>query len=740
MHLQGGEKLENAEQHYQETEPQGDRLSQLSEASLRINESLDLDTVLQSVLDSARSLTGARYSLITTLDESGDIQDFLVSGLTADEAQRLWEMPEGLRFFEFLSNLSEPLRVGDFADHVRSLGLPEFRPPAPVSSFLATPIRHRGEGVGNMYLAKSEPGQQFSREDEETLVMFASQAALVIANARRHRAEQRARADLETLVDTSPVGVIVFDVRSGVPVSFNRETRRILGSLQVSGGAVEQLLDNLTFRRADGREISLEELPLAQALSAAETVRAEEIVIQVPDGRSVKTLINATPILSEDGETESVIVTLQDMTPLEDLERLRAEFLGMVSHELRVPLTSIRGSATALLDASSDLDPAEIRQFHRIIVDQTDNMRALIGDLLDVARIETGTLPVNPEPAEVAVLVDRARSTFQSGGGRNSIDIDLAPDLPLVMADRRRIIQVIGNLLSNAANYSPESSVIRVSAVREGIRVEVSVTDEGRGIPAEDMPHLFRKFSPAAAAGRSIGGSGLGLEICKGIVEAHGGRIWAESEGTGLGTRFTFSLPAVEEAAVEPAWKSTPSQPDGRQRERILVVDDDPQALKYVREALSEAGYVPIVTADPEETLLLIAENKPRLVLLDLMLAGTDGITLMGDILSIADVPVIFLSVYGRDHVIAKAFEAGATDYIVKPFSPTELVARVRAALRRREEPSRAEPSEPYVVGDLTIDYTERRVTVAGRARPAYAHRVWPAVRALCGCRPRGAS
>ena len=696
-------------------EPPGDRLSRLSAASLHINESLDLDTVLQGVLDSARSLTGARYSLITALDEKGGIQDFLVSGLTPDEAQRLWEMPEGLRFFERLSDLPGPLRVGDFAGHVRSLGLPEFRPPAPVSSFLAAPIRHRGEGVGNIYLAQSEPGLEFSREDEETLVMFASQAALVIANARRHRAEQRARADLETLIDTSPVGVIVFDARAGVPVSFNRETRRILGNLRMPGGEVEQLLDNLTFRRADGREVSLEEFPLAQALNTGETVRAEEIVIQVPDGRSVTTLVNATPIRSEDGEIESVVVTLQDLTPLEELERLRAEFLGMVSHELRMPLTSIRGSATALLDASSDLDPAEMRQFHRIIVDQADHMRELIGDLLDVARIETGTLPVDAEPAEVAALVDRARNTFQSGGGRNNLDIDLAPDRTLVLADQRRIVQVIGNLLSNAAKHSPESSVIRVSAERKGPRVEVSVADEGRGIPAEDLPHLFRKFSRTDAGGRSIGGSGLGLAICKGIVEAHGGRIWAESAGTGMGARFTFTLTAVEAAAAEPTRRSARSQRGAQMGEPILVVDDDPQALRYVRDTLSRAGYRPMVTADPQEALLLMDADRPGLVLLDLMLAGSDGIRLMGDILSVADVPVIFLSVYGKDQVIADVLEAGATDYIVKPFSPTELVARVRAALRRSKVSYRTEPSEPYVLDDLTIDYAERRVTVAGR-------------------------
>ena len=294
----------------------------------------------------------------------------------------------------------------------------------------------------------------------------------------------------------------------------------------------------LTYRRADGREISLREFPIAQALSTGETVRAEEIVMQVPDGRSVTAIINATPILSAEGELESVVVTLQDMTALEELERLRAEFLGMVSHELRGPLTSIKGSAATVLGSSTDMDPAVVRQFFRIIEEQADHMHDLVADLLDVARIETGTLPVAPEPAEVAALVDRARSAFISAGGRNNLAIEIGPDLPLVMADRLRIVQVLGNLLSNAARHSSESSVITVTAVREGVYVAVSVADEGRGIPSEQLPFLFRKFTRIEGDERGSGvlGSGLGLAICKGIVEAHGGRIWAESEGAGHGS------------------------------------------------------------------------------------------------------------------------------------------------------------------------------------------------------------
>ena len=710
--------MEQADDQAREIAELRDRLSRLSQASLRINESLDFDTVLQGVLDSACSLTGARYGVITLLNESGRIQDFLYSGLTPEESRRFAEFPNGMLFFEYLSSIGEPLRLRDFHSYVRELGLPEFHPPMAVSSplpFLAAPIRHLGESVGAFYVGEKE--LEFTPEDEETLVMFASQAALVIANARRHREEQRTRADLETLVNTTPVGVMVFDAGTGEVRSINREARRIVSDLCAPDGTAEQLLEVLTFRRADGREVSLVEFPLAQGLRTGETVRAEEIVLRSPDGRSVTTLVNATPIFLEEGEVESVVVTIQDMTPMEELERLRAEFLGMVSHELRTPLASIKGSAATLTEAASDLDPAEMLQFYRIIGEQADYMRDLIGDLLDVARIETGELSVAPVPADVASLVDEARSRFQSGGGRNNLRIDLSSELPLVMADGRRIVQVLNNLLSNAAWNSHEASAIGVSAVREGYHVAVSVTDEGRGIAAERLPHLFRKFSRIDGEDRrrDIAGSGLGLAICKGIVEAHGGRIWAESDGLGLGARFTFTIPVAGDAVAGVPRLSARREQVEKERTRVLCVDDDPQTLRYVRDALAGAGYAPIVTADPQEAASLVEANDPHLVLLDLMLPGTDGIELMGDILDMADVPVIFLSAYGQEEIIARAFENGADDYVVKPFSPTELVARIKAALRKREAPEWAEPSEPYVFGDLTVDYAERRVTLAGR-------------------------
>ena len=672
-------------------------------AILRIGASLDLDTVLREVVDGARALTGARYGAITTVDRDGQPRDFVTAGVTPEEHRAMETWPDRLRLFGHLRELAAPLRLPDLDAWVRSLGCSPL--PVPCGTFQATPMRHRGAAAGSFFLGGKESG--FTDADEEMLVLFAQQAAAALANARAHREEQRARADLEALVETCPVGVVVFDGGSGRLVSFNREARRIVEPLRMPGGALEELLDVVTCRRGDGREVPLAEFPMAQQLSSAETVRAEEITLSVPDGRSVTTLVDATPIRSTDGVVESMVVTLQDLAPFEALERSRAEFLGMVSHELRTPLAAIKGSAATALEDGRDPDRAELRQFLRIIEEQAGRMSSLIGDLLDAGRLGAGLLPVEPAPEDLAGLVERARTAFAGAGGRHGIVIDLPADLPPVLADRRRVVQVLDNLLANAARHSPDVAPIRVAAQRDGAQVEVSVTDAGEGVPTERLPHLFRRHAGGDAG--VGGGSGLGLVICRGLVEAHGGRIRAESGGASRGTRIAFTLPAAaEEEGRAPA---APSSPLGRAREKtsVLVVDDDPHARRQTRDVLAAAGYAPAATGEPGQVARLIEATRPALVLLDLVLPGADGIELLRTLPGLADLPVIFVSAYGGGETVARALEAGAADYLVKPFSPAELVARVGLALRRRTPPA------PFVLGELAIDRAKRRVTVAGR-------------------------
>ena len=683
--------------------------STLAGAILRMSASLDLDTVLREAVDGARSLTGARVGMITTNDDAGVPLDFIPFGFTPDEENELAAWPDGPRLFEHFRKMPGTLRLPDLADYVRGLGLA----PTPTfsRSFQGTPMLHRGINVGNFFLAEKSGGTEFTEDDEEVLMLFASQAAAAVANARTHRNERRARTHLEALVETSPVGVVVFDGSNGRPMSFNREARRIVESLRMPGHQIEKLLEVMICHRADGREISLAEFPLDQQWAspeAVETVRSEEVELSVPDGSSVRILINVTPIPAEGDLTSSVVVTMQDLAPIDEIERMRTEFLGLVSHELRAPLTAIKGSAVTLLEEAADLDPAETHEFSRIIVEQADLMRGLITDLLDAGRIDSGTLSVSPEPSEVADLVERARNTFVGGGDHHGIVVDLPAGLPRVMADRRRIVQVLNNLFANAARHAAQSSAIRVAAVNERTHVAILVSDDGPGVPPNLLPHLFRKHFGGGAGGTA--GHGLGLAICKGLVEAHGGRIRAESDGLGQGTTITFTIPVAGEPAGSVDSHATIRPRDLSERPRILVVDDDPRTLRFARDALSKGGYAPLVTGAPQDLSRIIRAERPQLVLLDLMLPRIDGIELMRQVPELSDVPVIFISGYGRDETVAQAFESGAADYIVKPFSPTELVARVRAALRRHAEP------EPFMLGDLAIHFESRQVTVGGNA------------------------
>ncbi len=692
-----------------EVEVLGERIATLSAAVLRLGSSLDLATVLQEAADSARALTGMRYCLIVAVDGAGEAREFVTSGLTPDEHREMAAWPDGPKLFALLRDLPGPFRLDDLAGHIRRLGFSDEL--VRTKTMHGTPMSHRGVQVGNFFLGGKEGAPEFTAADEEMLMLFASQAAAAIVNARAHEQERRARADLEALIETTPVGVMVIDAGTGRPVSSNREADRIVEPLREPDRPAEVLPESVTCRLGDGREIALDALALADLTRKAGTVRAEEIVLSAPGRRSVSMLVNATPIHGEDGAVASVVVTMQDLAPLEELDRLRAEFLGMVSHELRTPLAAIKGSTATVLAASPALDPAELHQFFRVVDEQADHMRGLIADLLDAGRIEAGTLSVSPVATEVQALVEQARNTFLNGGGTHAVLVDLPEYLPLVLADGPRIVQVLNNLLSNAARHSPGSSPVRVAAKHDGTHVAVSVSDEGPGIPADRLPRLFRKYADDGDARRDLRGSGLGLAICKGLVEAHGGRIRAESAGPGQGARFTFTVPAAGDPARAPGAARGRAVPAGRNGEppSVLVVEDDPRTLRFVRDALAQAGYAPLATGDPGKISEIVRTQRPCLVLLDLMLPGADGIELMETVPELADLPVIFISAYGRDETVAKALQKGAADYLVKPFSATELTARIQAALRSRAGP------ETFALGELAVQYEERRVTVGGR-------------------------
>ena len=395
--------------------------------------------------------------------------------------------------------------------------------------------------------------------------------------------------------------------------------------------------------------------------------------------------------------------------------------MGIVSHELRTPLTAIKGSAATVLGSLHGYDEKEIREFFSIVDEQADRMSDLINNLLDMTRIEAGTPSVTPEPIELIEALEAAKATFGRSGGYQEIFIDM-PDRPVVVnADRRRVDQVLNNLLSNAGKFSRQDAAVTIKVDTNWDSSIVQIIDQGRGLSREVLPYVFRKFFQAEeGSGRDLRGNGLGLAICKGIVEAHGGRIWASSEGERRGSTFSFTLPLSQRLESEPSTDvNRQANHLGRvsrvgTKTRVLAVDDDPQMARYLRNTLQQAGYSPVVTLEPTEVMRLLELEQPQIVLLDLTLPSISGFDLIACIREVSGVPVIFLTAREDTEDTVRALRLGADDYIAKPFSPSELLARIEACLRRRVLPDKVEARPAFVLEDFAINYAARQVSLSG--------------------------
>jgi two-component system sensor histidine kinase KdpD len=239
----------------------------------------------------------------------------------------------------------------------------------------------------------------------------------------------------------------------------------------------------------------------------------------------------------------------QKVAALRELDRMKTELLSTVSHELRTPLGSIKGYATTLLTHGSRLKREEQREFLEIIDSEADRLRELIENLLDLSRLEAGVLRIEREPVRLGARAREVVRKVQLSAPRHTLELDWPAADPLVAADTRRVYQIVQNLLTNAVKYSPDGGVITLRGHAERHDLVVSVQDQGLGMPASELDRIFDRFHRVSGdVARRIGGTGLGLAICKGLVDAHGGRIWAESDGEGKGSVFKFTLPLLPAA------------------------------------------------------------------------------------------------------------------------------------------------------------------------------------------------
>ncbi len=277
----------------------------------------------------------------------------------------------------------------------------------------------------------------------------------------------------------------------------------------------------------------------------ADTMPRFEFTLRVPSEKVIEAKWFALRGM-EHGNAYGVL--WRDVTRDKEVDAMKTQLLSTVSHELRTPLASIKGFATTLLRQDVRWDEATQREFLRIIEEESNRLEELIDNLLDMSQVEAGALRIQREPVQLRRLVREAVENAQRLTEAHWFVMDLASELPRVWADPRRVRQVLNNLLENAIKYAPNGGQVTVTCEVENEFVITSVADQGEGIPRELLERVFdRFFQVDGASTRKTGGSGLGLAIAKGIVEAHGGTIWAES-AAGQGSVFRFSLPIVKES------------------------------------------------------------------------------------------------------------------------------------------------------------------------------------------------
>ncbi len=697
-----------------------DRSANLLDACLRISESLEAETVLQKVIDNACWLTNARYGVLLAFSATGEVENILTSGGTAGAFHGVQTPPQGKGLLGHLNEVNGPLRVADIASHPKSVGLPEGHPP--MRAFLGMAIRRDEVHIANIYLADTESGEEFTSDDEDIIVRFAAHAGAAISNAREFEAVRRRKTDLQALVNIAPIGVIVFDAKTGRLLVANRECQRMVDDLQLPGGSFERLPEVASFRRADGREISFAELPTSRVMQSGEIVRAEEIVVCLPSGRSFTTLVNAAPIYSDNGDITSIVVAMQDMTPYLDDEKLRSDLLGMVSQELRTPLSAIKGSLIALTDIVGSMHASESLQLLKIIDHQAELMRAQINSLIDLSRINSGTLQLSLENTEVSQLVAEAVNEFRRNHAGQTIDTHIPSGLPRILADRQRVDQVLRDLFTHSFRYSTEAATITVRAELLDAQVAISVSTVGDCDHSTQPPELFERLRAVRLGeGEESGeGGGLALAIAEGIVGAHGGNFHVRRSEDQHGVTFRLTIPMANpgtmHATGESAKETEPERPTASEKPRILVVAEDPHILSTMRRTLSRADFAPLAVFDLEDLGRLVAEQKPEIAVIDLSRSADKGFDLVEWLVSSHEVSVIGILDPGDEASAILAYEKGADGYIVKPFSPMELVARIRASLRMRVSAGpTAIKDEGYALGTVNIDYTSHRVTVAGQ-------------------------
>jgi len=498
------------------------------------------------------------------------------------------------------------------------------------------------------------------------------QLAAVRALAERERL-------LQLIYDSSSDSLFLLAVEPGEQYRFvtvNETYLQVTGYTrdQVFGHPVEDLLPvaNQVLSRQKYREVVTSRLPVVyhQAAQLRTGLRHGEVRL--------------TPIIGPTSEVTHILGAVTDITSrrvaeeaLKTADKRKDEFLAMLAHELRNPIAPIRNVANLL--STGRVRQPEIQRVGEMLVRQTSQLAHLVDDLLDAARITRGVIQLKRETVALSACLDAAVETVQPMAilKRQLISREPGPLSATMLGDMVRLRQVFENLLTNAIKYSSDRGVIHVSQTVTPGYAEIRVRDEGIGIDARVLPHVFDLFLQAdRSLDRSQGGLGIGLTIVKHLVELHGGSIEAHSEGLGRGSEFVVRLPITPRVASQDP--SQASRSATAVQRRVLVVEDNVDSAETLTLLLSVEGHEVKAVHDGPAALEILNSFQAEIVLLDIGLPGMDGYVVAQEMRRrYADrrLRLFALTGYGRDDDRTRAMAAGFDKHLTKPVDPTALLA-----------------------------------------------------------------
>lgn len=535
-------------------------LSTLLQTSAAVVSTLDSQTVLNRILEQVERLLDINMCAIVALDERRGVFRAQASrGLSQRYANQLAINPGEPQSVSMRAIRSgQPVQVSDTEQDVSFTAT---RPRARAEgyrSLLAVPLTTQHAPPAALLVYRRDP-HVFSEREIDLLSSFANHAAMAIENAALYaRSDMRLKEQtrrLEALIQSFQDGLILEDLGGRVLYANRRIGELVdLSPEELNGVPVERIMERLLARTLVKDQKQKEETRAAiESALQGQGPRSLEIVLESP--RQTQYLrLQVFDVTDSDGMPIGRGQILRDITRNRELDRMKSSLISTVSHELRTPLAAIKGYATTLLAEDVDWDINAQREFLEIISNETDRLSNLVNDLLDMSRIEAGSLKVSKTACNLEELVYRAAKRAHPNP-QDRLEVNLPNDLPLFLADPQRVEAVLRNLIENATKYAGDRSPVRVSASVQSGKLIVRVEDEGPGIPAEDSQRIFQSFYRVEnGLTRPAPGAGLGLAICQGFVRAHGGEIWLEPSPKG--TCIAFSLP-IEKPAIQPEASAT---------------------------------------------------------------------------------------------------------------------------------------------------------------------------------------